>query len=98
MADDDIDDLKRRVACAERERSVSDERLRVILQGIGDQFYLLDRDWRFLFASRSALEAWGKRQDDIVGQVFLKAFPQAEGSAAYESAPPCDDDGRGRAL
>ena len=63
----------------------SEERLRTVLEGIGEQFYVLDRDWRFLFVSRSALEAWGKRREDILEHFFLESFPAAVGSDAYEA-------------
>ena len=90
--DDDLEDLKRRLVVAERERNYAvaaaeetEERFRTVLEGIGDFFYVLDHDWRFLFASRSALEVWGKRQDEVLGRGFLDSFPEAKGSAAYEA-------------
>ncbi|WP_238193183.1 sensor histidine kinase [Methylobacterium frigidaeris] len=63
----------------------NEERLQTVLDGIGEAFYALDRNWRFLFASRSALSAWGKTPDDIMGRPFLDCFPQAAGSAPYEA-------------
>ncbi|MVN87149.1 PAS domain S-box protein [Deinococcus sp. HMF7620] len=63
----------------------SADALQTVLEGIDDFFYALDADWRLLFASRSALDQWGKQGADVLGQPFLQAFPQAAGSAAYEA-------------
>jgi PAS domain S-box-containing protein len=54
-----------------------------ILESIGDAFYALDRDWRFVYANRRALELWGKREDEVLGRPFLKTFPEAAGSETY---------------
>ena len=63
----------------------SEDRLRTVLDGIDEQFYVLDRDWRFLFVSRSALKVWRKQHEDILGRSFLESFPQAVGSESYEA-------------
>lgn len=66
---------------ARRGMAEREERLRTVLQSVGDRFYVLDRDLRFRFASRSALEVWGRREDDLIGREVLETFPEAEGSA-----------------
>jgi two-component sensor histidine kinase len=46
-------------------------------------------DWRFVHASRAALEAWGKAAPDVLGRRYLDAFPEAAGGpihAAHEEA------------
>jgi len=63
----------------------STQRLRTVLDGIDNFFYALDADWHLLFASRAALTQWGKRRDEVVGQNYLKVFPQASGSVTYEA-------------
>ncbi|KAB0676202.1 PAS domain S-box protein [Aureimonas leprariae] len=69
-----------------REAAAENEaRLRTVLDGISEPFYALDSDWRFLFASQSALRLWGKDAGEVLGRPFLEAFPQAAGSAAFEA-------------
>lgn len=63
----------------------SEERLKTVLEGVGEAFYALDKDWRFLFASRSTLKMWGKKQEEVLGRSFLRCFPGAEGTAPYEA-------------
>lgn len=71
----------------ERTRALaeSETRLTTVLEGVGEAFYALDCDWRFLFASRFALKTWGKRAEDLLGRKFLDCFPEAEGSEIYEA-------------
>ena len=63
----------------------SESRLREVLEGIGEAFYALDQDQRFLYASRKALEIWDKKPDDLIGIPFLSAFPNAVGTPDYET-------------
>jgi PAS domain S-box-containing protein len=70
---------------AERALRNSEARLREVLEGIGEAFYALDQDQRFLYASRKALEIWDKKPDDLIGLPFLSAFPNAVGTPDYEA-------------
>ncbi|WFU34402.1 PAS domain S-box protein [Bradyrhizobium brasilense] len=70
---------------AERALRKSEARLREVLEGIGEAFYALDQDLRFLYASRKALEIWDKKPDDLIGVPFLSAFPNAVGTPDYEA-------------
>lgn len=70
---------------AEHALRESEERLKTVLEGISEAFYVLDRDWRFLFASRSALKMWNKKPEEVFERPFLECFPQAPGSAPYEA-------------
>jgi PAS domain S-box-containing protein len=72
-------------ARAETALRENETRLNIILEGIGEAFYALDREWRFLFASRAALKMWGKELDEVIGRIFLECFPQAAGSLSYEA-------------
>jgi PAS domain S-box-containing protein len=56
-----------------------------ILESIEDAFYALDREWRFTYVNRRALELWGKPAEQLIGQRFLDAFPQAAGSEPYDA-------------
>ncbi|EWY36134.1 hypothetical protein N825_29705 [Skermanella stibiiresistens SB22] len=55
-----------------------------ILESIGDGFYAIDADWRFTYANRRALDAWGKRRDEIFGQIAFEVFPHARDSDVYQ--------------
>jgi PAS domain S-box-containing protein len=70
---------------AERALSKNEARLREVLEGIGEAFYALDQNQRFLYASRKALEIWDKKPDDLIGLPFLSAFPNAVGTPDYEA-------------
>lgn len=69
----------------ERALRKSEARLREVLEGIGEAFYALDQNQRFLYASRKALETWDKKPDDLIGVPFLSAFPNAVGTPDYEA-------------
>lgn len=55
--------------------------LRTVLEGIGEPFYVVDADWRVAYASRAALEVWGRRSDEVIGRRLRDALPEAAGSA-----------------
>jgi PAS domain S-box-containing protein len=64
-----------------------DDRLAVILEGIGDAFYALDRDWRFTYINRAAESFYGIPRDEMLGRVIWDIFPWSEGTdlrARYE--------------
>ena len=54
-----------------------------ILESISDAFYALDDEWRFTYINRKAEELWGRSRQDLIGQAFLDAFPDAAGTAAH---------------
>jgi two-component system sensor kinase FixL len=56
-----------------------------VLEGIGEAFYALDVDFRFLHVSRKALEIWVKKAPDLIGRSFLEVFPHAVGTPGYEA-------------
>jgi PAS domain S-box-containing protein len=51
-----------------------------ILESMGDAFYALDAEWRFVYANRRALEFWGATADSVVGQVIWRRFPSMVGT------------------
>jgi PAS domain-containing protein len=72
-----------------RERDQANAALRLVLDAIGEPFYVLDARWRFVHASRAALQAWGMAPTDVLGRHYLDAFPEAAGGpvvAAHEEA------------
>jgi two-component sensor histidine kinase/PAS domain-containing protein len=70
-----------------RERDRANAALRLVLEGIGEPFYVLDADWRFVHASRAALRAWGKTAPEVLGRRYIDPFPEGAGGpihAAHE--------------
>jgi PAS domain S-box-containing protein len=47
---------------------------------MGDAFYALDVDWRFVYANRRALEFWHTSAADVIGRVIWERFPQMLGT------------------
>lgn len=54
-----------------------------ILESIGDAFYAIDRDWRFSYVNRRALELFGKVGEDLTGRFFFDIFPMVKGSVIH---------------
>jgi PAS domain S-box-containing protein len=64
-----------------------DSKLSVVLEGIGDAFYALDRDWRFTYINRAAETFYGIPREEMLGRVIWDLFPWSEGTelrARYE--------------
>ena len=59
------------------------QRLRTVLENIGEPFYAIDADWRILHASRAALEIWRRRPEQVIGRRVLEVLPEAAGSAPF---------------
>ncbi len=51
-----------------------------ILESMGDAFYALDGEWRFLYANRRALAFWDTTADQVIGRVIWQRFPQMVGT------------------
>jgi PAS domain S-box-containing protein len=47
---------------------------------MGDAFYALDADWRFVYANRRALAFWGATAESVIGQVIWRRFPSMVGT------------------
>ena len=72
-----------------RERDNASAALRLVLEAIGEPFYVLDAHWRFVHASRAALQAWGKAAPEVLERRYLDVLPEAAGApilAAHEEA------------
>lgn len=59
------------------------EKLSVILEGIGDAFYILDRDWRFTYINRAAETFFGAPRETMLGRLICDVFPQSKGTELY---------------
>ncbi len=53
---------------------------KAILESMGDAFYALDGEWRFIYANRRALEFWGTTATEVIGHVIWQRFPTMVGS------------------
>ena len=58
----------------------SEARIQQILESIQDDFYTLDRDWVFTFASKSFTARIGKAPEDFVGHCIWTMFPHHLGT------------------
>lgn len=86
------DDLERALAGSEQARAEAEAaRMRsdAVLASIDDPFYLLDRDWRFIFVNDAAEPLLQSTRDRLLGRTLWEAFPGVEGSefeAPYRDA------------
>lgn len=69
----------------EEQLQQSYQRLNEILASIQDDFYVLNRDWVFVFASRTFTSKIGKDPEDFVGNNIWEMFPKHVGGALYEN-------------
>jgi PAS domain S-box-containing protein len=65
-----------------------------ILESIGDAFYAIDREWRFVYVNRMAERLWGRRRDELLGQVATEAFPTWIGTESHTAHRQAMDTGR----
>lgn len=79
-----IIDITERKA-AEKNLERINEKLNEILESIKDDFYVLDRDWNFVFASRQFTSKVGKEPADFVGHNLWSMFPKHLGTALEEN-------------
>jgi len=71
---------RRRAENALREQ---DTHLHDILESISDSFYALDAERRITYANKRAAAFWGRRVEQVVGRLFLEAFPEVVGTAPW---------------
>jgi PAS domain S-box-containing protein len=68
-------------ALTRHERSHPDEqRVTAILEGIGDGFWGLDRQWRLTYFNRAAEAFFGHSRAEVLGRSLWDAFPMLVGS------------------
>ena len=49
--------------------------LATILDGIGEGFYAVDKDWRILLFNNEAARHFRCKPEDVIGRVLWEAFP-----------------------
>ena len=62
------------------ERKRIEKDLRRILESISDSFIAVDKDWRFIYINRKALEYTSKRPKDVLGKTIWEIFPSITGT------------------
>ncbi len=77
-------ELERRVAARTAELSAHQARERDVLQSLGEVLYALDASGHLRFASRRALEVWGRREADVLGRPFADVLPAVAGTVAWQ--------------
>jgi len=77
----DVTERKRAEEALER----SKQRLAEVLDSIEDDFYALDRDWTFTFASEHFTSRIGKRPEDFLGHNIWEMFPKHLGTVYEEN-------------
>jgi PAS domain S-box-containing protein len=70
---------------AEEALERSKQRLAEVLDSIQDDFYVLDRDWKFVFASRQFTSRIGKQPEDFLGHKIWEMFPKHLGTVYEEN-------------
>ena len=63
----------------------SKARINRILKSITDLYYSLDKQWRFTDVNRQAELLFGKRRDELIGNVIWEVFPTSDESALAEN-------------
>jgi PAS domain S-box-containing protein len=73
------EEAARREAIAQSEQQALAERA-ALLESITDAFYALDRECRFSYLNRHALDHFGATREALLGQVLWDVFPMTRGS------------------
>ena len=68
----------------ELEADESHQQIARILESIGDGFVALDHEWRLTYVNRKAEELWGRRREDLLGEIIWEVFPEAVGSELHQ--------------
>ena len=54
-----------------------------ILESIGQAFYALDRQLRFVYVNQVAEKAWRRPREDLLGEIATEAFPHWVGTESH---------------
>jgi len=67
------------------ERKQAEERARTILESITDAFYALDREWRFTYVNRLAVEYLRRPRESLLGQSVWELYPALRGTSLEQN-------------
>ncbi len=80
---------RKRAEAAHRESEASlarsNQKISEILSSIKDHFYVLDRNWKFVYANKQFTGKIGKEPEDFIGNNIWELFPNHVGSVLYEN-------------
>ncbi|MEH2086024.1 ATP-binding protein [Nostoc sp.] len=57
------------------EAEVAKEHLETVLAGIQDQFFVLDREWRYTFVNEQVANVVGIPKEELLGKIVWEVFP-----------------------
>jgi PAS domain S-box-containing protein len=70
-----------------RRRVLSEQcKLAMVLGTINDQLVMLDREWRYTYVNDRALEATGRRLDELLGRILWDLYPGLLGTEFERAA------------
>lgn len=70
----------------------------IILEGIGDGFIAVNRDWKITYWNRKAEEILERGRDEVLGQALWDIFPDAADSVFYDTYNDAMETGETRTL
>ncbi|QKQ76189.1 ATP-binding protein [Nostoc sp. TCL240-02] len=65
------------------EAEVAKAHLETVLAGIQDQFFVLDREWRYTFVNDRLAEVVGIQKEELLGRIIWEVFPDVAKSEYY---------------
>ncbi|CAA9463181.1 MAG: diguanylate cyclase/phosphodiesterase (GGDEF & EAL domains) with PAS/PAC sensor(s) [uncultured Rubrobacteraceae bacterium] len=84
-AEEERERLFARERASRAEAEESRERLREVLESIGDAFFALDRQWRLTYINDRAVSLTSWSREELLGKSISEAFPElVEGMASAE--------------
>lgn len=66
-----------------------------ILNVLEDALFVLDREWRLVYATRSLCELVGRPQEELLGRSLPSVMPWIERTSAHRTIAEAIDEGRG---
>jgi len=69
-----------------------------ILNVMDDAVFVLDREWRLVYATRSLCELVGRSQEELLGKSLSSVMPSIESTSAHRTIAAAISEGRGGAA
>lgn len=82
MQEEIVKHLKDRLSL-EEELAKRNQQMADILLNMGEAFYVLDRNWRFIYFNKEAERLLKRNCDEMIGKCIWHEYPQAIGQKAY---------------